>query len=89
MNAVQSLLVFVGIPVAFAVVVAVLVYASSWTRSGRVSDDYDAGPFLVVSDPAVPDPSRLPSELGRGVRNRGGRWRQCPLVMRTRWSPVR
>jgi hypothetical protein len=62
-NAVQSLYVFIGIPVVFAAVVAVLVYASSWTRSGRVSDDYDAGPFLVVSDPAVPDPSRLPSEL--------------------------
>ncbi len=59
----QSLLVFGGIPVAFAVVVALLVYASSWTQSGRVSADYDAGPFLVVSDPAVPDPSRLPSEL--------------------------
>lgn len=63
MSAVQSLLVFIGIPVAFAALVAMLVYASSWTRSGRVSDDYDAGPFLVVSDPAVPDPSRLPSEL--------------------------
>ena len=63
MSAVQSLLVFIGIPVAFAAVVAMLVYASSWTRSGRVSDDYDAGPFLVVSDPAVPDPSRVPSEL--------------------------
>jgi hypothetical protein len=62
-SAFQSLLVFGGIPVVFAAIVAVLVYASSWTRSGRVSDDYDAGPFLVVSDPAVPDPSRLPSEL--------------------------
>ena len=63
MSAFQSLLVFGGIPLAFAAIVAVLVYASSWTRSGRVSADYDAGPFLVVSDPAVPDPSRLPSEL--------------------------
>lgn len=61
MSAVQSLFVFIGIPLTFAAVVGVLVYASSWTRSGRVSDDYDAGPFLVVSDPAVPDPSRLPS----------------------------
>ena len=63
MNPVEALLIFIGIPVAFAVVVAVLVYASSWTRSGRASGDYDAGPFLVTSDPAMPDPSRLPSEL--------------------------
>jgi len=62
-NPVEALLIFIGIPVAFAVVVAVLVYASSWTRSGRASGDYDAGPFLVTSDPAMPDPSRLPSEL--------------------------
>jgi hypothetical protein len=66
-NAVQSILVFIGIPAATAAVVAVLVYASSWTRSGRVSADYDAGPFLVVSDPAVPDPSRLPSELAEAT----------------------
>ena len=66
MNAVQCLLVFIGIPAAFAAVVALLVYASSWTRSGRVSADYDAGPFLVASDAALPDPSRLPSELVTG-----------------------
>jgi hypothetical protein len=54
----------VGIPVAFSVVVAVLVYASSWTRSGRVSADYDGGPFMVTSAPALPDPGRLPREMG-------------------------
>ena len=63
MNAVQALLVFVGIPVAFGVVVYVLVSASSWTRSGRASADYDSGPLMVVSDPAMPDPSRLPREV--------------------------
>lgn len=63
MDPVTALAVFVGIPVAFGAVVAVAVYASSWTRSGRASADYDAGPFMVVSDPAVPDPARLPSEL--------------------------
>jgi hypothetical protein len=66
MSTVQALLVFGGIPLAFAVVVALLVNASSWTRSGRVSADYDAGPFLVASDPALPDPSRLPRELSTG-----------------------
>lgn len=57
---------FGGIPLAFAALVGVLVYASSWTRSGRVSADYEAGPFLVASDPAMPDPARLPSELASG-----------------------
>ena len=64
----QSLLVFVGIPVVLGIVVYVLVSASSWTRSGRVSGEYgDDGPFLVTSDPAVPDPSRLPREIGQGA----------------------
>lgn len=72
MSAVQSLLVFGGIPAAFAVIVALLVYASSWTQSGRVSADYVAGPFLVVSDPAVPDPSRLPSELAQAAATVAG-----------------
>ncbi len=63
MNPVEALAIFIGIPVAFAVVVAVMVYAASWTRSGRASADYDDGPFMVSSSPALPDPGRLPSEL--------------------------
>ena len=65
MTPVQALFVFVGIPVAFAILVSVIVYAASWTRSGRASADYDGGPFLVVSAAAVPDPARLPSELAK------------------------
>lgn len=73
MNPAQSLLVFVGIPVAFAMFVAFAVYASSWTRSGRASADYEAGPFLVASAVAAPDPSRLPSErAGAAVPVAGG-----------------
>jgi hypothetical protein len=72
-NPVQSLLIFFGIPIAFGVVVYLLVSASSWTRSGRVSADYDADPFMVASDPAAPDPARLPSELaGPDVPVAGG-----------------
>jgi hypothetical protein len=72
-NAVQSILVFVGIPVAFAMLVAALVYASSWTRSGRASADYEAGPFLIASEMATPDPSRLPGEpAGVSVPVAGG-----------------
>ena len=63
MNALEALLVFVGIPVGFAVIVYVAVSASSWTRSGRASADYDGGPFLVTSDPAVPNPSILPFDI--------------------------
>ncbi len=72
MNPVQALLVFLGIPVAFSIVIGVLVYASSWTRSGRASGDYDSGPFMVVSDPALPDPSRLPSELAAATTTVAG-----------------
>lgn len=66
MDPLTSLLVFIGIPVAFGVVVYVLVSASSWTRSGRASADYDSGPFMVTSDVAVPDPSHLPREIAAG-----------------------
>jgi hypothetical protein len=62
-----SLGLFVGFPVVFGIVVYVLVSASSWTRSGRVSADYDDGPFTVTSDPAVPDPSHLPRDIGQGA----------------------
>ncbi len=72
MTTLQALGAFIGIPVAFAIVVSALVYASSWTRSGRASADYDEGPFLVSSDPAVPDPSRVPSERSDARTVAGG-----------------
>jgi hypothetical protein len=62
-----SLLAFVVLPIAFGVIVYVLVSASSWTRSGRATDDYDSGPFLVASAPALPNPSHLPREIGEGA----------------------
>lgn len=65
MSALQSLLVFVGIPLLVGIVVAVLVSAGSWTRSGRTNADFDTGPVLITSDPAAPDPSRLPRESRR------------------------
>lgn len=57
MNPLEAILLFVGIPAGFALVVYVVVSASSWTRSGRASADYDGGPMMVTSDPAVPNPS--------------------------------
>jgi hypothetical protein len=67
-----ALLVFIGIPIAFGIVVYVLVAASSWTRSGRASADYDEGPFMVSSDAAMPDPSRLPLEITPGPQTFAG-----------------
>ena len=64
MNALEGLLLFVGIPATFAFIVYVLVSASSWTRSGRTSGDYDGGPLMVRSDVSVPNPSILPNDIG-------------------------
>jgi len=63
-NALEALLLFVGIPATLALVVYVLVSASSWTRSGRASADYEGGPLMVRSDVSVPNPSILPSDIG-------------------------
>ena len=62
MNALEAILVFIGIPVALAIVIYVMVSASSWTRSGRTSADYALDPLMVTSDPAVPNPSIVPSD---------------------------
>lgn len=79
MDPLTALLLFIGIPVGLGIVVYVLVSASSWTRSGRASADYDDGPFMVASDPAMPDPSRLPREIAAGPTSLagggvGGKW---------------
>ncbi len=66
MNPVEALGLFVGIPVGLAIVIAVAVAASSWTRSGRVSGDYDAGPVLIVSGAPRPDPSVVADRVGPG-----------------------
>jgi hypothetical protein len=63
-TAVEAFLIFVGLPVAFAILVGVLVSAKSWTRGGRASADYAASPLLLTSAAALPDPSQLP-----GVRD--------------------
>ena len=67
MSPLTALLAFVVLPLVFGIVVYVLVSAGSWTRSGRASADYNADPFLVTSDPAVPNPSHLPREIGAGA----------------------
>ena len=68
MNPGQALLIFVGIPVAFAALVALLVFAGSWTRSGRAEDVAGAvsadGPLFLATESSLPDPARLPNEIG-------------------------
>ncbi|MBI1352315.1 MAG: hypothetical protein GC156_14515 [Actinomycetales bacterium] len=67
MNAVQAIGLFIGVPVAFAIVVSALVFATSWTRGGRSGGDYAASPYLLTSAPAVPDPSRMRAALDAPV----------------------
>lgn len=77
MNALEALLLFVGIPAALALVVYVLVTAAATTRSARANLDYDGGPLMVASDPAVPNPSILASDIGSASVVGGGasaRW---------------
>ena len=77
MSAVQGIGFFVGIPIASAIVIYVLVSAGSWMRH---SDDTDNGPLMIVSDSAVPDPAALPRELASGITTSyagggvSGRW---------------
>ncbi len=63
MNPLESILLFVGIPAGLALVVYVIVSASSWTRSGRASADYEGGPLMVTSEPAVPNPSIIAADF--------------------------
>lgn len=72
MSPLASVLIFIGIPVAFAVVVVALVSASSWTRSGRATGDYEGSPFMIATGPALPDPGRLPSDVGVSTSAAGG-----------------
>lgn len=77
MNPVEALGLFIGIPLALAVVIGVAVSASSWTRSGRVTGDYDSGPFMVVSAAPLPDPSIVSDENSTAPVAGGGvsaRW---------------
>jgi hypothetical protein len=77
MSTLQGIGFFVGIPVAFAIIVFVLVSMGSWTRK---ADDADSGPLMIVSDAAVPDPAELPREIASGITTSyagggvSGRW---------------
>jgi hypothetical protein len=69
-NAGQALALFIGIPVAFAALVAIMVSASGWMRgdrhSGLPGEPTAEGPVFIASSGSAPDPSILPRELGVG-----------------------
>ena len=62
-------MVFLGIPIALAVLVVLAVAAPSWTRSsrGKVTDEFDSASgsssIFISSDAAAPNPSILPTEI--------------------------
>ncbi|NQW71276.1 MAG: hypothetical protein HQ453_00960 [Actinobacteria bacterium] len=72
----QALLIFIGIPAAFAVFVALLVFAGSWTRSGRTPAASELGTtggrLFIQTSGALPDPSRLPREIGASLSSAVG-----------------
>ena len=62
-------MIFLGIPIALAVLVVLAVAAPSWTRSsrGKVTDEFDSASgsssIIISSDAAAPNPSILPTEI--------------------------
>lgn len=72
MSALQSVGLFVGLPLLFGLVVYLLVSAPLWIRAARSDDPVEGGPLLVTSARPLPDPSRLPSELAPADSTYGG-----------------
>jgi hypothetical protein len=62
-------MIFLGIPIALAVLVVLAVAAPSWTRSsrGKVTNEFDSASgsssIFISSDAAAPNPSILPTEI--------------------------
>ncbi|MFY9331417.1 MAG: hypothetical protein WAO41_07040 [Candidatus Nanopelagicales bacterium] len=60
MSLLEFLGLFVAIPVGFAVLVILLVYGASWTRSGRTSNGYTESPLWLSSPAASVDAPQRP-----------------------------
>lgn len=71
MNPLTALLVFAGIPLAFALIVWTLLSVKSWSRPSGLGEPVE-GPFLVTTGAALTDPSRLPRELDSASRTLAG-----------------
>lgn len=59
MSTLQTLGIFLGIPIALAAVIWFAVMASGWGRVQPEDTDEQAGPLFVVSDGPAPDPARV------------------------------
>jgi hypothetical protein len=78
----QVLLIYVGLPLAFVVIVALLVSAPSWTRAGRhrPGSGWDSDPLWVESGgtraalPAAADGSAPGQDGAPGTGGSSGRW---------------
>jgi len=70
-NAGQALLIFLGIPLAFAAIVYVIAFSRTWIHGDQGSElpgiENASGPIFITSIGSAPDPTRLPSELSSGV----------------------
>lgn len=78
----QVLLIYVGLPLAFVVIVALLVSAPSWTRAGRhrPGSGWDSDPLMVEAGgtraalPTSGDESAPRQDDGPGTGGSSGRW---------------
>lgn len=72
----QALLIFLAIPVGFAALVALVVFAAGWTRGARASSaahtSSGTGPVLIVSASAVPDPGSIANQVSAGAATLAG-----------------
>ena len=62
MTVTTALAIFVGIPVALAAVIALLLALPSWRRGSTDGEDID-GETTIVSGAALPDPTRVPAAI--------------------------
>lgn len=73
MDTLTVLLIFVGIPVGLAAVIALFLALPSWRRGSTGNEDVD-GETTIVSGAALPDPTRVPLGISaeESLLRRGG-----------------
>jgi len=80
LGTVTALAIFVGIPIAVTIVIALLVLAPGWTRTARSggSTNWEGDPlWLGAAEGATPAGEQLALTAGRQIGERGGasgRW---------------
>jgi hypothetical protein len=68
----QTLGIFLGIPIALAAVIWFAVMASGWGKVKPEDADSEAGPLFVVSDGPTPDPARVHRMVASSPNVTGG-----------------